>query len=108
MEHDFHYSRPTCLGAGCLGWKWGGLYTLNDGTQGSLFNVAFIPAVNSPGAPFSAGTYSGSWALGDQSGSFVWNVNTVNFTSFTGRYLNNTTGESNNWNGQRSPAPLHP
>jgi hypothetical protein len=70
--------------------------------------MEFIPGVNNPGAPFSAGTYSGKWALGGQSGSLVWDVNTINFSSFTGRYLNDANGESGNWNGHRTPAPLSP
>jgi hypothetical protein len=85
-----------------------GTYTLNDGTQGSLVNVAFIPAVNNPGAPFSAGTFTGNWALGGDGGSFFWNVNSVNFTSFTGRWSNNGTGESGDWTGHRAPVPAHP
>lgn len=85
-----------------------GTYTLDDGTQGNLFNVAFIPAVNNPGSPFSEGSYTGNWALGGDSGSFFWNVNAVSFTSFTGRWSNSGTGESGNWTGHRFPAPLHP
>ncbi len=85
-----------------------GTYNLNDGSQGSLFGVSFIPATNTPGVPASAGTYVGSWALSGQTGSFEWTVFTLNFTAFNGRFLNSTTGESNSWNGFRTPPPLSP
>ncbi|MBV9123372.1 MAG: hypothetical protein JO112_08450 [Planctomycetes bacterium] len=85
-----------------------GTYTLDDGTQGDLSNVNFIPTVNKPGTPFSAGTYTGGWSLSGDSGSFFWTVNTVNFTSFSGRWSNSASGDSGNWTGQRSSGPVHP
>lgn len=85
-----------------------GIYNLNDGSQGTLFQMSFIPATNAPGVPASAGTYVGSWALNGQSGSLEWNVFTLNFTEFNGRFLNSATGESGGWSGFRTPAPLSP
>jgi len=83
-----------------------GSYTLKDGTQGDLTNVDFTPGGNNPGGPASAGTYTGSWSLGGDTGTFTWTVN-YNFTAFNGNW-NSDNGGGGKWSGTRTAGPLQP
>ena len=76
-----------------------GSYTLDDGSVGSL-TVEFHGGSGSPHGPQSPGYYTGTWQLGNEGGTFRWNLY-ANGAAFVGSWYHDTGKLGGPWNGQQ-------